>query len=187
VEVAVVVEQPDGDERQAEVARRLEVVAGEYAEATRVERERVVYAELGAEVGHGALARYLRGVARGPGVGRRVGVTVEALGQAGDALDVARLGRHLPQVELGCFDEQAARVVPALLPDLRVEVAHHGLAVRRPAPPEVPRHPPEGRERLGQLALAGLAGRLTLHLFHRMNHLARSQETGVRSQNKTVH
>ena len=38
VEVALPVEQPDRDERQLEVARRLAVVAGEHAEAARVDR-----------------------------------------------------------------------------------------------------------------------------------------------------
>ena len=37
-EVAVVVEEPDGDEREAEVVGGLQVVAGEHAEAAGVQR-----------------------------------------------------------------------------------------------------------------------------------------------------
>ena len=51
VEVALAVEQPDADERHAEVGRRLQVVAGEHAEAARVLGERLGQTELGREVG----------------------------------------------------------------------------------------------------------------------------------------
>ena len=55
-EVAVAVEEADADERHAEVARRLQVVAGEHAEAAGVLRERLGDAELGREVGDPARA-----------------------------------------------------------------------------------------------------------------------------------
>ena len=50
-EVALGVQQADGDERHAEVRRRLEVVAGEHAEAAGVLRHGLADAELGREVG----------------------------------------------------------------------------------------------------------------------------------------
>ena len=49
LEVPLAVEQPDPDHRQREVARRLEDVAGERAEPARVDRQRRVDAELGAD------------------------------------------------------------------------------------------------------------------------------------------
>ena len=55
-EVAVAVEEADADDRHAQVAGRLEVVAGEDAEAARVLRQRLAEAELGREVGDGARA-----------------------------------------------------------------------------------------------------------------------------------
>ncbi len=69
-EVAHPVEQADADERKAEVGGRLEVVAGENAEAARVDGQLLVDAELHAEVGDGeaALAAV---VARPPGGVRR--------------------------------------------------------------------------------------------------------------------
>ena len=68
-EVAVPVEEADADEGHAEVAGRLEVVAGEHAEAARVLREGLGDAELGGEVGH----RAQRGAVAGlePAVARR--------------------------------------------------------------------------------------------------------------------
>ena len=50
-EVALAVEQPDADRRQGHVAGGLHVVAGEDAEAARIDPERLVEAVLGAEVG----------------------------------------------------------------------------------------------------------------------------------------
>ena len=52
-EVAVPVEQPDADQRDAEVAGRLEMVAGEDAEAAGVLGQGGRDAELGREVGDG--------------------------------------------------------------------------------------------------------------------------------------
>ena len=56
-EVALAIEQPDADRRQGHVAGRLHVVAGEDAEAARVDAERFVEAVLGAEVGDRAAQR----------------------------------------------------------------------------------------------------------------------------------
>ncbi len=47
MEVPLGVQQPDADERNAQIGARLEVVAGEHAEPTRVLRERFGDAELG--------------------------------------------------------------------------------------------------------------------------------------------
>ena len=55
-EVAAAVEQADADERHPELRRGLEVVAGEDAEAARVDRQPLVQAELHAEVGDEQLA-----------------------------------------------------------------------------------------------------------------------------------
>ena len=52
-EVAVAIEQADADERQRHVRGGLAVVAGEHAQAARVDAQRLVEAELGAEVGDG--------------------------------------------------------------------------------------------------------------------------------------
>ena len=62
-EVALGVQQADADERDAEIRRRLEVIAGEDAEAARVLRQRLAEAELRREVGDESEW----GVADGPG------------------------------------------------------------------------------------------------------------------------
>ena len=101
-EVALGVEQPDGDQRHAQVRRALQVVAGEHAEAARVDRQRLVQAELGREVRHGPCAQDA-GVDVAPrrlgseiGVQPSVGVmdlTVQRQG-AGALLDPAAVSRR---------------------------------------------------------------------------------------------
>ena len=57
-EVAAAVEQPDADERDAELGGALEMVAGQDAESSRVDRQRLLDPELHAEVGD----EHVRGV-----------------------------------------------------------------------------------------------------------------------------
>ena len=66
-EVAVAVEKADADERDGHVAGGLEVVAGEHAQAARVDAERLVQAVLGAEVGDRAVELACRAGARTSG------------------------------------------------------------------------------------------------------------------------
>src|SRR5687768_2543176 len=48
--VAIAIEQSHGDEREAEIAGRLQMIAGKDSESTGVKRERCVYAKLGTKV-----------------------------------------------------------------------------------------------------------------------------------------
>ena len=68
-EVALVVVQADADERNAEIRCALDVVAGENAEAARVDRQRFVQPELGREIGDRPRPQHA-GMARAPGVRR---------------------------------------------------------------------------------------------------------------------
>src|SRR5206468_11079970 len=66
-EVPLRVHEADADERQAEVARFLAVIAGEHAEAARVDRQRLVKRELRGEIRDRAAADF-RKVTLDPGV-----------------------------------------------------------------------------------------------------------------------
>ena len=91
-EVAVAVEQADADERDGHVGGRLEMVAGEHAQAARVDAERLVQAVLGAEVGDRAVE--LRAVlAVEPVAGAVLHVAVEVVEQR------AVLGHQVDVVE----------------------------------------------------------------------------------------
>src|SRR5581483_12065002 len=58
-EVAAKVEEPDPDERDAQLGRRLEVVPREDSETARVRRQALVEPELGGEIGHEEVVRTL--------------------------------------------------------------------------------------------------------------------------------
>src|SRR5205085_7434926 len=120
-EVAMMIEQPDGDERQAQIARRFQVIAGEDAKPTRVKWQRCVDAELGAEVcDRIGMCERARMRAR-PSLRLRIHVAVERLTEARDARDISRIGRHLQQAVLADFAQHAARVMLALFPRLWIE------------------------------------------------------------------
>ena len=51
MEVALRIHEADADERHAEVAGFLTVVAGEHAEAARIDRQRLMEGELRREIG----------------------------------------------------------------------------------------------------------------------------------------
>ena len=84
-EVAAAVEEAHGHEGQGHVGGGLAVVAGEHAEAARVDGQRLLQAVLGAEVGHGAV-ELVAVVAREPVLAAVGHVGVE-VGQDGLVLD----------------------------------------------------------------------------------------------------
>jgi hypothetical protein len=55
-EIAFAIQETHGDQRKVEIARRLEMVAGQNAESARIEGQAFVDTELGAEIRHHALA-----------------------------------------------------------------------------------------------------------------------------------
>ena len=145
-EVAVPVEQTDPDERDAQVARRLEVVTGEHAEPTGVLGYRFGDAELGREVGHeveGAVALGLE-----PAVALQVALQLAAHlaeeplepGVAGQGVEP--LARHEA--------EQAHRVVDAGVPQVGVDPAEQVAGAVVPRPPQVERQRLQERQRLGE-------------------------------------
>src|SRR5438874_983875 len=128
---ALPVQKADGDERKAEVAGGLQVVAGEYAEAARVDRQALGDAELQREVGDGE--RRLRV--------HEAWVTVVVL--------VVRLARGLERLlDLlalagfldACFAQlrqQEHRVFSRRLPQFGVQSAEESFYSRLPGPQQV--------------------------------------------------
>ena len=134
LEVAGVVEQADADQRDAEVAGGLEVVAGQDAEAAGVLREHRGDAELGREVGDPG-RRLGAGLAAVPALAAQVGVEV-GLGGA-QAVEEALVGGQLLQPVGADRAEQAHRVVLGRLPGLGVDLGEDVLRRRVPGPPQV--------------------------------------------------
>ena len=112
-EVALAVEQADGDERQRAVGGLLEDVAGQRPEAAGVDRQRGVDAVLRAEEAHRTLGAGRPGGLRGPGE-----VGADALLERPAALDQVVVGGRALQCVGQRLGQQADRVLAAQLPAL---------------------------------------------------------------------
>jgi hypothetical protein len=143
-EVAGPVEQPHADQRHAEVARGLAVVARQHAEAARVDAERLVDPELHREVGDRAgqrlaLLRVPAGAA--PVFVERLHHVVVQPHEGGV--------REQPHPLLRLDVDQQLHGVVVAPPRLRVDAREQPAGARRPAPPVV----------VGEVAQALEAGR----------------------------
>jgi hypothetical protein len=149
VEVALRVEQSDGDERHAEIGRGLAVVPGQDAQAPGIDRHRVVQPELRAEIGDRAPVQVRVGLRkpradvrrRRPEVTEHPVVDLEELGVAGAGGQP--LGVHPPQL----FE----RIVAGQMPERAVEQAEEGAGVAAPAPRDVGGDLLERLDPLGQV------------------------------------
>ncbi len=126
------VQQADADQRQAQVAGGLEVIAGQDAEATRVDLHDLGDPELGGEVGH---PRRGRGLRLRPTGTRQVALKVRAdLGQLPHEGLVPHQLRHAGPRQPS---EEGHRVAADLLPQLLVSPLQHLTGRRIPRPSEV--------------------------------------------------
>ena len=146
-EESLAVEEADPDERHAEVARGLEMVAREDAEPARVDGQDLREPELGAEVGDPVARRRERGR---DGVARRGRVLrVDRPRHGEDARHeglVRGQGRETRRIG---GPEQDDRV-SASLPLLRVDVAKERAHFLAPGRAEIARERRERRERFGK-------------------------------------
>ena len=155
VEVALHVHEPDADQRDADVAGGLAVVAGQDAETAGVDRHRAVQPEFGAEVRD--RPRVELGVVPGePGVLARslvrhphhhLVVAAQEIRLAGARRDP--LGIHPA--------EQLQRIVTGHAPEYGIDAAEETARLAIPAPPEVLRDGREAFDADGQVGnVAGL-------------------------------
>ena len=144
-EVAVVVQQADADEGNAEVAGSLAVVAGEDAEAAGVDREALVQPELGAEVCDEVVVRIQELPALGPRVAFHVGV--EAAQHAPVFLEVAAVLGGLVEDGLRHAAQEYARIGAARGPQRAVQAREQAAHAPVPAVDQVVRELVEPRQR----------------------------------------
>ncbi len=135
-EVPVLVEQADTDQRDTEVARRLQVVAGQDAETAGVLRQHRGDAVLGREVGD-RLRRILAGLLLEPARPGQVLLQV-GVGQLEHPHE-ALVGGELLQPRARHRAEGLDRVAAALAPDLGIDGGEDVLRLRVPGPPQVGR------------------------------------------------
>ena len=160
-EVAVVVEEPDAGERQAQLVGRLQVVAGQHAEATRVLGEGGGHAELGGEVADRAQGPVGAVLEPAGGVERAAQLVAHGCRQR----DERRVLAELVEVGGGLGGEHAGRVA-LVVPVLGVDAPEQLLGPLVVDPAEVHHHLPQRGERLGELRgdgerVDGLHGRRT--------------------------
>ena len=146
-EVAHLVQQPNGHERQADIAGGLAVVAGQDAQAARVDRKALVQAELQAEVGD------------------QVFLGIEQLGELGTppvfpvgvvggqhlavVLQVGAILRGLVQARLGHPPQEQLGVVSAGVPQVAIEAMKQRANGAVPAVHQVIGHLLQARQFLG--------------------------------------
>ncbi len=155
MEVALGVEQTDADERNAEIGRRLQVVAGEHAEAAGVLRDGLGDAELGREVGDRLERRVAVGGAAGEPA-RAVECVVEALLCPAELLDeLLVVGQRLPTGGRGApnqIDGMLARVAPRTTVGGPVEAIEQASQLPIPGPVKVGGQRFQRSERFGNVA-----------------------------------
>ena len=149
-EVPGLVEQAHSHDRHADVGRRLEVVAGEDAEAAGVLRQGRRDTELRAEVGDGRRhpGRLLTAPVLVPAVLDEV--AVEGLLGGGDPLHEQRVGREPLELVGGHGRQHRDRVLPHRLPPFGVDALEEVAQRRVPAPPQVHREVAECGDGCGQ-------------------------------------
>ena len=145
VEVAEAVGQAHAHQGEAQVAGGLEVVAREDAQPARVERQALVDAELGGEVGHTPVVELVV-----VGVGRGVHVGAEAVVGLAQRREVDLVGGQGAKPRLVDAGQQGQGVVAHLVPAGGVHVAEHVTRLGIPGPPEVAGQVPKGGQGFGQ-------------------------------------
>ena len=147
VEVSLRIHEADADQRHAEVARLLAVIAGEHAEAAGIDRQRLMNRELGREVRDRRVLqigkaprhpRVLRGVRR-----------VEPFHRVVVRVEKFLVARHLLEALARDEPQHLDRIVRGRAPELVVEIAKHLARAVLPAPPEVGRELVEAADSFG--------------------------------------
>jgi hypothetical protein len=135
VDVTLLIEQADPDHRHFEVAHALQVIARQHPQASGIDRQGLVDAELGGEVGDRPGAQRA-GVSRSPALAARQ-VLHQAPVRLVDAGLHLELVHALVDLRLVHAAKQGDRVVVHGAPELGVELAEQGADLGLPGPPEV--------------------------------------------------
>ncbi len=136
LEIALVVEQPNGHQRHIQTAGAFDMVARQDSQAAGVDRHRFVDAKFGGEVCHG-LGTEHAAVRVAPGL-RVVQVFLQPPVGVVDAAIEHQLGRPHFQPLGREFRQQGDGIVVELAPANRIEIAEEIDHLRMPGPPQVP-------------------------------------------------
>ena len=137
VEVALRIHEADADERHAEIAGLLAMVAGQHAQAAGVDRQGLVQRELRREVRNRAAVEGVAVLA--PPRVHELPLCVAPGDRLVVGLQETRVIRRLPQALRGELLQHLHRVVRAVPPQPVIEPAEHVARADVPAPPQVDR------------------------------------------------
>src|SRR5438128_10262827 len=114
------------------------MITGEDSQTSRIKRERIVHTELCTEVSDWILPGDMcRQSQLRPGL-RVAQVFGESPVQLLNTVRERRICGHLGQSQIRNVAQQQTRILVALLPQVRIEIAENFRAVGRPAPPVIP-------------------------------------------------
>jgi len=149
IEVTLQVEQPHADHRDAQVRRRLAVVAGQHAQTTRIDGHGVVYPELRAEIGHDLVGQVTM-IPGKPGFGERLvhGSGVQDLPVPGQKILVPGQSRQPGRIDLPKDDDGVSSRKPV---QDRVNLPEELSGVTIPSPGEIQGDSPQALEGLGKV------------------------------------
>jgi len=149
-EVALLVQQPDPRQRDAQLRGALEVVARQHAQPAGVDRQRLGQPELGAEVRDpGRLRRAV--VLRPPRAARQV--VLQLVVRAPELGEEPGVPAARVQPLLADLPEHVHGIVPGGLPELRIQSPEHVADLPAPRPAQVHRQIDQPREVLRQRRL----------------------------------
>lgn len=154
-EISGAVVQTHRDQRQPEIGRRLQMVAGEYPQAARVVRQHLGDAELHREVRDplGQFGVLFAGELLVPQ--RPAQVVVQLGGQPVETLDEGVVGGQLLQSRRSDLSEQGNRITADLLPQRGVDLGEQILGRFVPGPAQIDRKPLEGSQLHGKVSTDG--------------------------------
>jgi hypothetical protein len=142
-EIALAIEQADGDEGQAQIGGALAMVAGEDAQAAGIDRKALVEAELGAEIGDQVAGLQLQGHVPAQGLAH---VGVEGRQHAVVAAQEDVVFRRLGQAFLVHPLEEGLGIVVDRVPQTRMQAGEQGAGGTIPGVPEVVRQFGQARQ-----------------------------------------
>ena len=140
-EIALAIKQADANQRDVQIGRALDVVAREHAQAARINRERLVQAELGREICHRTRPQSA-GVSCAPGtIGSQI-FLLAAIGVINAAVQHQFSGAAF-QLRERNLRQQRDGIVVQFAETHRIQIAEQAGGIVVPAPPQVSRDGPQ--------------------------------------------
>ena len=165
-EVAVLVQKSHSDQRDAQIASRLQVVSRQGAETSRIDGQALVKPVLGGKIGDESRPADFRGNGVFFPQALAHHVIVKALQHLGIQAQIARVFRCLLECVGGNGFEHPNGIVPQFRPQLQIQRGEEVQGPRVPCPPEIVGQLPQAGYLLGKVRDGREAAEIGLHGDH---------------------